>query len=119
MELTSIILKPRLTEKTQNMRNFKNPKMSFLVHKNANKNQIGVAFKALFGIKPESINTVNRKPSPARFMNKSRHNFHKAFKVAFVTVKTEDFKNLQDQLIKGGEMEKIQEAIEDKGEDGN
>lgn len=113
MELTSIILKPRLTEKTQNMRGLQNPKMSFVVHRKANKNQIAVAFKALFGIKPESINTINRGPSPARFMNKTKHNFHKAFKIAFVTVKTEDFQNLQDQLMKeqqgGGETEAVVE----------
>lgn len=119
MELTSIILKPRLTEKTQNMKNFKNPRLSFVVHREANKNQIGVAFKALFGVKPEAINTVNHKPSPARFMNKSRNNFHKAFKVAYVTVKTEDFQNLQNQLMKDSEMGKVQEAVEAKGEDGN
>lgn len=108
MEISSVIIKPRLTEKTQIMRGFKDPKMAFVVNSKANKHQIANAFTSMFGTKPKSVNVLKRKSSKARFMNKSRKNYHKGFKVAFIAVSSEDFLQLQNKVMQ--EMQKADET---------
>ncbi|WP_216083135.1 50S ribosomal protein L23 [Candidatus Mycoplasma haematohominis] len=110
MEISSVIIKPKLTEKTQLMRGFKNPKMAFVVNSKANKYQIANAFFSMFETKPKSVNVLKRKPAKARYMNKNRKNYHKGFKIAFITVNADDFAQLQDKVMK--EMNKAKEESE-------
>lgn len=116
MEITSIILKPHLTEKSQKMKESADPVMVFIVNRKANKYQIEVAFQALFGVKPESVNILNRKKSPARITSKSRHNYHKAYKIAMIKVKGQDFSEIKETALKAVQEKKEEEV---KVKDGN
>lgn len=68
MEITRIIIKPYLTEKTYSIRESLSGKqvITFLVNPKANKNQIENAFFAIYNIKPEKINIVNKKTKRIR-----------------------------------------------------
>ena len=67
MEITRVIIKPYLTEKTYSLKeNFEKQVITFLVDPRANKHQIENAFIAIYGVKPEKINTVNKKPARMR-----------------------------------------------------
>ncbi|AJQ45599.1 50S ribosomal protein L23 [Ureaplasma diversum] len=85
MEITRIIIRPHVTEKTYQLRESEKQVLSFVVDKKANKHQIKEAFIAIFGQKPEKISTVLRKPT---VINKNRPNqgFTKAKKIAYVTM---------------------------------
>ncbi len=86
MELTSVIVKPYFTEKTYVLRNaFANEKIAFLVNKKANKHQIGLAFEAIYGVKPLKIATVNHHGAAMRTMS-ARPGFSKDFKIAYITL---------------------------------
>ncbi|AEW45936.1 50S ribosomal protein L23 [Mycoplasma haemocanis str. Illinois] len=97
MEITSVILKPKITEKVQAMKTLPNPKLSFYVNLKASKHQVAIAFESMFGVKPKYVNIINEKPSKARYSNRSRYNYTKASKVAYITVSGEDFSNLNKQ----------------------
>ena len=60
MKLTSwdIILKPVITEKS--MSGMESKKYTFLVHPDADKDQIKKAVEEVFGVTVKSINTLNR-----------------------------------------------------------
>lgn len=85
MEITRIIVRPHVTEKTYQLRENEKQVLSFIVDKKANKHQIKEAFVAIFGQKPEKISTVLRKPV---VVNKHRPNqgFTKAKKIAYITM---------------------------------
>jgi len=59
MELTEIILGPKITEKTMAL--VSNGKYTILVNKKANKNQIKEAFKKVYKVDPIKINVVKIK----------------------------------------------------------
>ncbi|OAL10366.1 50S ribosomal protein L23 [Candidatus Mycoplasma haematobovis] len=98
MEITSIIIKPKITEKTQNLKSLANPKLTFFVNRRATKHQVALAFKTMFGVEPKAVNIINNKPAKARYMLKSKHNFTKANKTAYITVSGEDFSGFQEKL---------------------
>jgi len=56
MQSNLIVLKPVFTEKT--LLQQENGKYTFWVKKDATKGQVEASFKAVFGIKPLSINTI-------------------------------------------------------------
>lgn len=60
MKLTSwdIIRKPVITEKSMN--GMEDKKYTFIVHVDADKEMIKSAIEEVFGVKVESVNTVNR-----------------------------------------------------------
>ncbi len=62
MQLTNIILKPYLTEKTYIKRSDTNKKYAFLVAPKTNKKTIALAFESIFKIKPLKVMTMIRKP---------------------------------------------------------
>lgn len=68
MEITRIIIKPYLTEKTYSIRESLSGKqvITFLVNPKANKHQIENAFLAIYNVKPEKINVVNKKTKRIR-----------------------------------------------------
>lgn len=68
MEITRIIIKPYLTEKSYSIRESLSGKqvITFLVNPKANKHQIQNAFFSIYNVKPEKINVVNKKPKKVR-----------------------------------------------------
>lgn len=85
MDLFSVILKPLHSEKSYGLRMNEVKKYVFEVNKNANKYEISMAFKMIYGIVPEKINIVNRKP--ALFRTGTRNPGMTRFKkIAFITL---------------------------------
>ena len=70
MQLTDIILKPYLTEKTYTKRSDTNKKYAFLVTPKTNKKAIALAFESIFKIKPLKIMTMIRKPTTTKLGTK-------------------------------------------------
>ncbi|MDE6473201.1 MAG: 50S ribosomal protein L23 [Ureaplasma sp.] len=86
MEITRVIIKPYLTEKTYSIKDSSNKQViTFLVDPRANKHQIENAFIAIYGVKPEKINTVNKKPAKMR-TGTLTPGFTKHKKVAYVVL---------------------------------
>ncbi|MDQ7031201.1 MAG: 50S ribosomal protein L23 [Desulfonauticus sp.] len=61
MDITQIIIKPILTEKSTLLKDGEN-KLTFLVHPSANKYQIKKAIEELFQVKVEKVNVVRKAP---------------------------------------------------------
>lgn len=61
MEMTSVLLKPLLTEKTTLIKDAAR-QVAFLVHVNANKLEISQAVEKAFNVKVEAVNVVRRAP---------------------------------------------------------
>ena len=69
MDITRVLIKPLLTEKTYAMNSNKVKQYAFLVNPKANKHEIANAFAALYEFKPLKVNTQLRKPSKTRTMS--------------------------------------------------
>ncbi|SDO02211.1 large subunit ribosomal protein L23 [Desulfonauticus submarinus] len=61
MDITQVIIKPLLTEKSTLLKDRDN-KVTFLVHPKANKYQIKSAVEELFGVRVERVNVVRKRP---------------------------------------------------------
>ncbi len=70
MQLTNIILKPYLTEKSYTKRSDANKKYAFLVEPKTNKKAIALAFESIFNIKPLKIMTMIRKSTTTKLGTK-------------------------------------------------
>ena len=73
--ITDVLKKPVLTEKTMTLQANEN-KYTFDVDVNANKIEIKQAVEAMFGVKVESVNTINVKPKKkrvGRYVGKTNH----------------------------------------------
>lgn len=66
MDLLNVIIRPLNSEKSYQLRTLEIKKYVFEVNKKANKTEISLAFKMIYGITPEKINVVNRKPVAVR-----------------------------------------------------
>lgn len=85
MDITSVIIKPYITEKTEQLRHGEKQVVTFLVNPKSNKFTIAQAFNAIYNINPEHINIVIRKP--ASFKNGTRvPGFTKLKKIAYITL---------------------------------
>jgi len=85
MDITRVIIKPLLTEKTYAMNSNEVKQYAFLVNPKANKHEIANAFAALYEFKPLKVNTQIRKPAKTRTM--SYHpGFTKLEKIAYITL---------------------------------
>ncbi|AGX89088.1 50S ribosomal protein L23 [Mycoplasma parvum] len=115
MEIIDVIKETYYYQKNYFYKNQTNYKIVFVVDRKANKVMIKKAFKVMFGVLPQKVNTQNRHPQPARVMPKSRKNFTKAKKLAFVYLKREDFEKLR-QLFElesmPQELQKVTEEVE-------
>lgn len=87
-DLTSVIVKPRITEKgvgksEQNV-------YTFVVRKDATKHDISDAVKALYNVTPVKVNTVNK--APRRYVSRTRGRAvtEKGLKKAYVYLKAGD-----------------------------
>ena len=85
MQLTNVIIKPYLTEKSYTRRAEDKKKYAFIVNINANKRDIAMAFESIFDITPESVTTMVRK-SVATRTGTLHPGYTKAFKIAYVTL---------------------------------
>ena len=85
MQLTNIILKPYLTEKTYIKRSDTNKKYAFLVAPKTNKKIIALAFESIFKIKPLKIMTMIRK-STATKLGTKHPGKTKIIKIAYISL---------------------------------
>ncbi|MDE6562764.1 MAG: 50S ribosomal protein L23, partial [Malacoplasma sp.] len=85
MDLLSVIVKPLHSEKSYSLRNEDVKKYVFEVNKNANKYEISLAFQLIYGVVPEKVNIVNRKPAPTRTGTRNP-GMTKAKKIAYITL---------------------------------
>ena len=85
MDITRVLIKPLLTEKTYAMNSNKVKQYAFLVNPKANKHEIANAFAALYEFKPLKVNTQIRKPSKTRTMSYFP-GFTKLQKIAYITL---------------------------------
>ncbi|AFO51916.1 50S ribosomal protein L23 [Candidatus Mycoplasma haematolamae str. Purdue] len=98
MEIINVIKEPYFNHKRTGTPSKNKFVLTFLVDKRANKIMIKKAFHAVFGIKVHDVNTVTKHPKPARMTAKSRKNFTKAKKVAYISLSKEDFLNLKKAI---------------------
>ena len=85
MDITRVLIKPILTEKTYAMNSNEVKQYAFLVNPKASKHEIANAFAALYEFKPLKVNTQIRKPAKTRTM--SYHpGFTKLQKIAYITL---------------------------------
>ena len=85
MDITRVLIKPLLTEKTYAMNSNEVKQYAFLVNPKASKHEIANAFAALYEFKPLKVNTQIRKPAKTRTM--SYHTgFTKLEKIAYITL---------------------------------
>lgn len=83
--MTSVILKPVFTEKSEALKYADKKKYYFLVNIDANKAEIRNAFMSIYLTEPEAINVIRRKPVWIR--TGTRHpGFSKAKKIAIITL---------------------------------
>lgn len=85
MQLTNVIIKPYLTEKTYAKRSQDKKQYAFIVDMKANKFEISQAFMAIFQIEPEAVATMVRKPVKTR-TGTMHPGYTKAFKIAYITL---------------------------------
>ena len=88
MEITSVLLKPLLTEKTTLIKD-EAQQVAFMVHTLANKLEIKLAVEKAFDVKVEAVNVVRRAP-----MNRERQGRvvgrKPGWKKAYVTLRQGD-----------------------------
>jgi len=85
MELTKVIIRPYLTEKTYAKRSNDKKQYAFIVDIKANKDQIALAFFSIFNIEPEAVKTMVRKSVKTR-TGTMHPGYTKAFKIAYITL---------------------------------
>lgn len=85
MDLVNVIVKPLYSEKTYQLKEDEIKKYVFEVNKKANKYEISLAFQMIYGIVPEKINIVNRKPTPTRTGTR-KPGMTKFKKIAYITL---------------------------------
>lgn len=85
MDITRVLIKPLLTEKSYALNSNEVKQYAFLVNPKANKHEIANAFAALYEFKPLKVNTQIRKPAKTRTMS-----YHpgqtKLMKIAYITL---------------------------------
>lgn len=98
MDFARIILKPLQTEKTHMLQALENKKYCFIVDNKATKNDILIAFQAIYGVVPLKISTQIRKPAKVR-TGTLKPGFSKLTKIAIVTLaKGVDIINTKEEV---------------------
>lgn len=86
MQLTEIIVKPYLTEKTYTVRTASSKEViAFVVNTKANKDQIKMAFEAIYQVKPEKINIIVKQPAATKTGTR-KPGMTKLAKIAYITL---------------------------------
>lgn len=92
MRNDQVIIHPIVTEKSNLFREQKKKKYAFKVHSGANKIQVMMAVKELFGVSPEACNIMNVKSKPRTVRSRSgyRTGHTTEWKKAIVTMRAGD-----------------------------
>lgn len=85
-KLSSVILSPRITEKSSYRA--ADGAYTFMVATSANKVQIKQAINEIYGVMPEKVNIINRRPQAV--VVRGRRGMHKGTKKALVYLKEGD-----------------------------
>jgi large subunit ribosomal protein L23 len=112
MDFARIILKPLQTEKTHMLQALETKKYCFVVDEKATKNDISIAFQAIYGVAPLKISTKINKPAKIR-TGTLKPGFSKLTKIAIVTLpKGVDIANTKEEVKseKKAKKEKTQKA---------
>jgi large subunit ribosomal protein L23 len=72
MDITNVIIKPLITEKSTHLQNTRNA-YAFQVNLGANKQQIKQAVEKIYEVKVVDVRTMNRKGKPRRSRQKMAH----------------------------------------------
>ncbi len=115
MDLTNIIIKPYHTEKSYGLRKFQDPScLVFVVNKKASKDLIKLAFKSIYNVMPEKVNTVNKHPKKLRLTNNG-FGYSKEFKLAYIILpKGMQIALTKDEIAEAAEANKASDAKETK-----
>lgn len=91
-DLESVIIKPRITEKAvgQSEKNV----YVFLVRRDATKNDVKLAVKALWNVTPMKVNIVNKSPRQSHSRRLGRTVSEKGMKKAYVYLKAGETINI-------------------------
>ena len=90
--LSSVIVRPRITEKAVGMS--EQNVYTFVVKSSATKFQISDAVKALYKVTPVKVNTVNKKPAKRMVGSRNRVKHVAGVKKAYVYLKKGDTINI-------------------------
>ena len=85
MDISRVLIKPLLTEKSNYLQNLEPKQYAFIVDVKANKHEIRDAFMALYNIAPTKIATQLRKPARVR-TGTLKPGFSKLTKIAYITL---------------------------------
>ena len=88
MDHRSVLIRPVVSEKSYDL--IESNVYTFIVHPDANKTQIRQAVEAVFGVRVESVNTLNRKGKRIRSRRTGNFTTRKTTKRAIVTVHADD-----------------------------
>jgi large subunit ribosomal protein L23 len=91
-DISSVIVKPRITEKSVGQS--ENNVYTFIVKRSSNKIQIRDAIKALYNVTPVKVNIVNKKPAERMVGSRNRTKHVAGMKKAYVYLKKGDTINL-------------------------
>ena len=91
-DISSVIVKPRITEKS--VAQSENNVYTFIVKRSSNKQQIRAAIKALYNVTPVKVNIVNKKPAERMVGSRNRTKHVAGMKKAYVYLKKGDTINL-------------------------
>lgn len=91
-DLASVIVRPRVTEKSVGMS--EQNVYTFVVKRSANKFQVRDAVKALYNVTPVKINIVNKKPAKRMVGSRNRVKHVVGMKKAYVYLKKGDTINI-------------------------
>jgi large subunit ribosomal protein L23 len=86
--LSSVIVKPRITEKA--VRLGEQNVYTFVVRRDATKRDVSAAIKALYNVTPVNVNIVNKTPRQYKSRAKNRVLTEKGMKKAYVYLKKGD-----------------------------
>jgi large subunit ribosomal protein L23 len=91
-DLSSVIVKPRVTEKSVGMS--EQNVYTFEVRRDASKFQVRDAIKSLYNVTPVKVNIVNKKPAERMVGSRGKTKHVKGIKKAYVYLKDGDTINL-------------------------
>ena len=83
MDISRVIIKPLLTEKSNLLKSCDPQTIAFIVDPKASKTQIMMAFASIYGVVPARVNTQIRKPAKVR-TGTLKPGYSKLTKIAYV-----------------------------------
>ncbi len=110
MDISRVIIRPYLTEKTRIFNESDPQKIALIVDPKANKHLVAHAFEMIYGIAPSNINIQTRKPVRTR-TGTLKPGFTKLTKIAYITLPKGKRIATEEEETKETEKPKNTEAI--------